>query len=157
MYAPGANIHRFAYEGRSFEYYSEDGFLSGEICYEESKGISSKGVWVMAKYFFLNDQEAYRTGIATFAGEQAMREIYLKAFEKALTHDDGLISVMNAFNRLGVKWSGEHRGSMTGIIRNEWGNTTANITDCSTNLHYMDGVLTLTFGAFFIIAVVKKD
>lgn len=146
MYAPGANIHRSAYEGRSFEYYSEDGFLSGEMADQECQGISSMGVLVQMKHFVLNDQESYRTGIATFANEQAMREIYLKPFEGAIADKGPLVSVMTSFNRLGVRWSSSVSGLMRGILVDEWHCQGSNITDCSTNLDYMDGVLGLLGG-----------
>jgi beta-glucosidase len=146
MYAPGTNIHRSNYEGRSFEYYSEDGYLSGEIGYEVTNGIASKGVLVQMKHFALNEQEDYRNGICTFANEQSIREIYLKSFEKPLANQGQLVSVMSSFNRLGVRWSGAHMGLMTGILSDEWNVTGSNITDCSTTRDYMDGVLGILSG-----------
>ena len=136
IYGPGANIHRTPYSGRNFEYYSEDGWLSGEICAVEVAAIQSKGVYVFTKHFALNDQEEGRYGISTWSNEQAIREVYLEGFEGSVR--GGGLGVMSSFNRIGVIWSGAHRGLMTGILRDEWGMKGAAITDCSVSAKYMD-------------------
>ena len=136
IYGPGANIHRTPYSGRNFEYYSEDGWLSGEICAVEVAAIQSKGIYVFTKHFALNDQEEGRYGISTWSNEQAIREIYLEGFEGSVR--GGGLGVMSSFNRIGVVWSGAHRGLMTGILRDEWGMKGAAITDCSVSAKYMD-------------------
>ena len=128
LYGPGANIHRTPYSGRNFEYYSEDGFLSGEMCGAEVKGLQEKGVDVVLKHFALNDCEQDRLGQAAWVGEQAAREVYLKAFQKALEESGGN-GVMTAYTRWGAIWSGGHRGLMTNIMRGEWGNQGMSITD----------------------------
>ena len=129
LYGPGANTHRTPYGGRNFEYYSEDGFLAGEMGGIEVKGIRSKGVDVVMKHFALNDCEQDRLGQAAWLTEQAAREIYLKAFQKALEENEGLGGVMTAYTRWGTTWSGMHQGLMTGILRGEWGNKAMSITD----------------------------
>ena len=136
IYGPGANIHRTPYSGRNFEYYSEDGWLSGEICAVEVAAIQSKGVYVFTKHFALNDQEEGRYGISTWSNEQAIREVYLEGFEGSVR--GGGLGVMSSFNRIGVVWAGAHRGLMTGILRDEWGMKGAAITDCSVSAKYMD-------------------
>ena len=136
LYGPGANIHRTAYSGRNFEYYSEDGWVSGEVAAIEVAAIRSKGVVVYCKHFALNDQEEGRYGISTWANEQAIRELYLEGFEGAVK--DGGGSVMSSFNRVGVVWSGANRNLMTGILRDEWGLDGGAITDCSVYAIYMD-------------------
>ena len=136
IYGPGANIHRTPYSGRNFEYYSEDGWLSGEICATEVAAIQSKGVYVFTKHFALNDQEEGRYGISTWSNEQAIREVYLEGFEGSVR--GGGLGVMSSFNRIGVVWAGAHRGLMTGILRDEWGMKGAAITDCSVSAKYMD-------------------
>ncbi len=136
IYGPGANIHRTPYSGRNFEYYSEDGWLSGELCEVEVNAIQSKGVYVFTKHFALNDQEEGRYGISTWSNEQAIREIYLEGFEGSVR--GGGLGVMSSFNRVGVVWAGAHRGLMTGILRDEWGMKGAAITDCSVSAKYMD-------------------
>ena len=136
IYAPGLNIHRSQYLGRHNEYYSEDGWLSGEIAASQVQGIRSKGVLAFAKHFALNDQEQGRYGISVWANEQSIREVYLEAFEGAIR--GGAMNVMTSFNRIGVVWSGAHYGLMTGILRNEWGMEGAAITDMSMNAKWMD-------------------
>ncbi len=119
IYAPGANIHRSLYSGRNWEYYSEDGLLSGKILCAEVKGMQSKGVMVMTKHFAFNDQERNRYGVATFFNEQSAREIYLRAFEIAVREGD-MNGVMSSFNRVGCTWAGAHKGLLTDVLRGEW-------------------------------------
>jgi len=137
IYGPGANIHRTPYSGRNFEYYSEDGWLAGQVAAVEVAAIQDRGVYVFTKHFALNDQEEGRYGIATWSNEQAIREVYLEGFEGSVAKGGGM-GVMSSFNRLGVTWSGAHRGLMTGILRDEWGMKGAAITDCSVMAAYMD-------------------
>ncbi len=120
LYAPGANIHRTAYEGRTFEYYSEDGFLSGKMLSSEVKGLQNRGLIVFTKHLVLNESETNRIGVSTWANEQSIREIYLKPFEYAVS-EGHMNGVMSSFNRLGCTWSGAHRGLLTEVLRNEWG------------------------------------
>ena len=119
-YSPGANIHRTPYSGRNFEYYSEDGFLTGKLAAAEVKGEISKGMITYIKHFVLNDQELNRTGVSTFANEQSLREIYLRGFEYAFT-EGKTNAVMGGFNRIGCTWTGAHKGLMTDLIVKEWG------------------------------------
>ena len=137
IYGPGANIHRTPYCGRNFEYYSEDGWLAGEVAAVEVAAIQDRGVYVFTKHFALNDQEEGRYGISTWSNEQAIRELYLEGFEGSVAKGGGM-GVMSSFNRLGVTWAGAHRGLMTGILRDEWGMKGAAITDCSMFALYMD-------------------
>ena len=138
LYGPGSNTHRTPYGGRNFEYYSEDGFLAGEMCGAEVMGTQDKGVDVVIKHFALNDCEQDRLGQAAWVGEQAAREIYLKAFQKALEESGGN-GVMTAYTRWGAFWSGSHKGLMTGIMRGEWGNMNMSITD-NVLVNYCNGV-----------------
>ena len=138
LYGPGANTHRTPYGGRNFEYYAEDGFLAGEIGGAEVQGIQDKGVDVVMKHFALNDCEQDRLGQAAWVGEQAAREIYLKAFQKPLEESGGN-GVMTAYTRWGTTWSGGHRGLMTGILRGEWGSKGMSITD-NVLVNYCNGV-----------------
>ena len=128
LYGPGANMHRMPYGGRNFEYYSEDGFLSGAICAAEVKGIQEKGVDVVIKHFALNDSEQDRIGLGVWVNEQAAREIYLKAYQAAF-EESGANGVMTAYTRWGAVWSGGVKGLMTNIMRKEWGNNGMSITD----------------------------
>jgi beta-glucosidase len=128
LYGPGANMHRMPYGGRNFEYYAEDGFLSGAICAAEVLGIQEKGVDVVIKHFALNDSEQDRIGLGVWVNEQAAREIYLKAYQAAF-EKSGANGVMTAYTRWGAVWSGGVKGLMTNIMRGEWGNNGMSITD----------------------------
>ncbi len=128
LYGPGANMHRMPYGGRNFEYYCEDGFLSGAMCAAEVKGIQEKGVDVVIKHFALNDSEQDRIGLGVWVNEQAAREIYLKAYQAAF-EESGANGVMTAYTRWGAVWSGGVKGLMTNIMRGEWGNNGMSITD----------------------------
>lgn len=140
-YAPGLNIHRAPFGGRNFEYYSEDAFLSGKMTAAIMKGAASKGVYTDIKHFALNDQETHRgiNGLVTWANEQSIREIYLKAFEIALktAKADGVkaMGVMSSFNRIGEVWTGGDYRLLTTILRGEWGFEGVVICDFNTNSH----------------------
>ena len=128
LYGPGNNIHRTPYGGRNFEYYSEDGFLSGMMSAYEVKAIQDKGVHVVMKHFALNDCEQDRIGLGVWVNEQAAREVYLKAFQ-APVEVGNANGVMIAYTRWGAVWSGGNYGLVTGILRNEWGCDGMVITD----------------------------
>lgn len=145
LYGPAMNIHRTAYAGRNFEYYSEDPYLSGAIAAAEVKGIQSKGTYVYIKHFALNDNETACRCISTWANEQAIREVYLKPFQMAVT-EGGAKNVMNAFARFGVQWSGAHYGLQTQVLRNEWGMTGFSLTDFSGNAAFASyGIMMKSF------------
>ena len=142
LYGPGNNIHRTPYGGRNFEYYSEDGFLSGKISQYEVAAIQAKGVDVVMKHSALNDCEQDRIGLGVWLGEQAAREIYLKAFQAPFEYGDAN-GVMMAYTRWGTQWSGANKGLVTGIMRNEWGSNGKSITDnvLTTYVNGVDGIL----------------
>lgn len=150
LYGPGANIHRTPYGGRNFEYYSEDGYLSGIMCAEAVRGIEEKGINTIIKHFALNDCEADRIGLGVWLNEQAAREIYLKAFQAAFEQSDAN-GVMAAYTRWGAVWSGAYDELMTNILREEWGNNGWSISDNvrTTMITFADGILagTTTFDA----------
>ena len=127
-YAPAVNIHRTPYAGRNFEYFSEDGYLSGEMAYEEVVGMQDRGVIAFIKHLALNDQETNRQGVSTFSNEQAIRELYLKAFEKSFTEGKAK-ATMGSFNRIGCTWSGAYAPLLKDVIRGEWGSTAIIDTD----------------------------
>lgn len=142
LYGPGNNIHRTPYGGRNFEYYSEDGFLSGMMSAYEVKAIQDKGVHVVMKHFALNDCEQDRIGLGVWLNEQAAREVYLKAFQ-APVEVGNANGVMIAYTRWGAVWSGGNYGLVTGILRNEWGCDGMVITDnvLTQYVNGPDGVL----------------
>ena len=127
-YAPGVDIHRSPYSGRNFEYFSEDGYLSGQLAGNEVKGAREKGVITYMKHFALNDQETNRYGGAMFANEQSIRELYLKGFEYTVTIGK-TNAAMAGMNRIGARWVGAHKGLMTNVLRDEWGFEGMVITD----------------------------
>ena len=132
MYAPAVNIHRTPYAGRNFEYYAEDGYLSGEMAASNIYAAREEGIIMLVKHFALNDQEHYRgeyfTGLFTWSNEQAMREIYLKPFEFAVKKGHTL-AIMSSFNRIGATWAGASHALLTDLLREEWGFQGMVITD----------------------------
>lgn len=138
-YAPGINTHRIPFGGRNFEYFSEDGYLSGQLSASEVAGAESKGTFVFMKHFALNEMETNRMGGATFTNEQAMREVYLKPFEMTV-RDGNASGAMAGMNRIGTRWVGSHRGLMTETLRNEWDFEGLVITDQASfpNFLYQD-------------------
>ncbi len=145
-YAPAMNIHRTAYAGRNFEYYSEDSYLSGKIGAATVKGAQSKGLITYIKHFALNDGEGVidetngikgsKDGMVTFSNEQAIREIYLPSFKEAV-EEGGANGVMNAFNRIGTTWCGHHKNLQQNVLRGEWGFKGCIITDNAGLPNYM--------------------
>ena len=151
LWAPGLNIHRSPLGGRNFEYYSEDGFLNGQMAAAVVKGGASKGIYFTLKHFAVNEQETHRsvTGLVTWINEQTLREVYLKGFEitvKVAKTDyiqkaDGsraeggavkAMGVMSSFNRIGTRWTGGDYRLLTKILKKEWGFYGIIISDFNT-------------------------
>lgn len=122
-YAPAMNIHRSAFTGRNFEYYSEDGVLSGHIASNTVNGMTAKGVYPYIKHFVLNDQETNRcTLLLTYSDEQVIRETYLKPFEMCVKNYDGKsLAVMSSFNFIGDRATGANPNLLNNVLRDEWG------------------------------------
>lgn len=120
-YAPAMNIHRSAFSGRTFEYFSEDSLLSGAMASNEIAGAKSKGVYSFMKHFALNDQETNRTNmVCTWANEQSIRETYLKPFEMSVK-EGGAQAVMSSFNYIGNTYAGADSALLQTVLRGEWG------------------------------------
>ena len=167
-YAPSLNTHRTAFGGRNFEYFSEDPFLAGKLAASEISGAADYGVFTYIKHFAMNEQEAFCRSwccgmhmdesldryqnpewmLMTWATEQTMREIYLKAFEIAIKEattdlhyldDQGseqvvedfrcANGVMTAFCCVGNTWSGGSHGLLQTVLRDEWGFEGTALTD----------------------------
>ena len=154
VYAPGVNIHRVPFGGRSAEYFSEDGFLSGVCAAYEVKGIQSKGVIAHVKHFAFNDQDTDRAGIGIWLNEQEAREIMLVPFEYALNINNentavqrgNAHAVMTAFSRIGCEWAGACPNMLFNVLHEEWNFDGFNITDMASSngaqfMTYMDGVM----------------
>ncbi len=120
-YAPAMNIHRTSFAGRNFEYYSEDGYLSGAMAANAVAGAKEHGVYSYMKHFALNDQEGNRNSmLCTWSNEQAIREIYLRPFEMCVK-DSGCEAVMSSFNYIGNRWAGGNKELLQTVLREEWG------------------------------------
>lgn len=145
-YAPGANLHRSPFGGRNFEYYSEDGYLSGMLAAAQITGCANKGVYCFMKHFALNDQETHRAinGLCTWANEQTIREVYFRPFEYAIkkcnadaeaagSKVSAFKGVMSSFNRIGSTWAGGDYRLLTTVLRGEWGFRGTVIADFNTN------------------------
>ena len=138
-YAPAMNIHRNAFSGRTFEYFSEDSLLSGVMASSEISGAKSKGVYSFMKHFALNDQETKRTEmLCTWTNEQAMREIYLKPFEMSVK-EGGAQAVMSSFNYIGNTYAGGNNVLLNTVLRDEWGFKGFVLTDYFGGYGYQNG------------------
>ena len=133
----GADLHRSAFSGRNWEYYSEDAFMTGAMLSAQSKGLQHRGIILFTKHFIMNDQERNRYGVTTWANEQTIRELHAKGIEMAVTSMQ-LNGIMSSFNRVGCVWSGRHEGLLTTLLRKEWGFTGAIETDAAVGIHMLD-------------------
>ena len=159
LYAPGMNIHRTPFSGRNFEYYSEDGLLSGKMGAAMVQGLSSQGVYSYIKHFALNDQESNRLSISVWANEQSIREVYLKPFELSVK-EGNTTAVMSSYSRLGNTWAGASKALLTDVLRNEWGFKGMVVTDSAMgNTSWMDINLALRAGGDMMLCLmgVKLD
>ena len=128
LYGWSCDTHRTPYSGRNFEYFSEDPYLGGRSCAEETLASVNKGVVMCTKHCAGNDQEEYRHGVPSWANEQTLREIYLRQFEKAIVEGKSN-GTMTGFNRLGMMWTGENEEFLKGFLENELGYMGINLTD----------------------------
>ena len=147
-YAPGVNIHRNPAGGRNYEYYSEDPIISGTMASAVITGCYSEGLIVTIKHFVMNDQESHREGVFTWADEQTMREIYLKAFEIPIK-ESPCYGVMSAFNRIGTNWCGGSSALLNDLLRGEWGFDGFVVSDYSwnfTGIGYMSPIIAVYNG-----------
>ena len=159
LYAPGMNIHRTPFSGRNFEYYSEDGLLSGKMGAAMVQGVDSQGVYTYIKHFALNDQESNRLSISVWANEQSIREIYLKPFELSVK-EGGTTVVMSSYSRLGNTWAGASKALLTDVLRNKWGFHGMVVTDSAMgNTNWMDVNLAIRAGGDMMLYLmsVKLD
>jgi beta-glucosidase len=118
VYAPAMNMHRSPFGGRDFEYYSEDGYISGKMGASAVSGIQSTGTSVFIKHCAMNDGDTNRGGNTCWADEQAIREIYMRPYEISIK--EGLANgVMGSLNRIGMSWF--HYGMYVTMMRDEWG------------------------------------
>lgn len=128
LYGPAVNIHRNVLNGRNFEYYSEDPYISGIMCAYTVYGCKENGVYCWIKHFALNENETGRTHMYQFCTEQALREIYLRPYEIAVK-EGGANAIMTAYGRVGTVRASGSSALNTAVLRGEWGFKGAVITD----------------------------
>ncbi|MBQ7243946.1 MAG: glycoside hydrolase family 3 protein [Bacilli bacterium] len=128
LYGPCSNVHRSPYGGRTFEYYSEDPILIGDIISPVIKGLQSHGCYVYNKHFAFNDQETNRSGVSTWMNEQTARENYLEAFRRAIAQADSMC-VMTSMNRHGVVCGYANKTLTVDYLRTEIGMKGIAVTD----------------------------
>ena len=129
-YAPGMNTHRTAFGARNYEYFSEDGVLSGNMGAKAVEGARKYGVYSYIKHFAMYEGNAKMVSVWT--NEQAIREIYLKPFEISVKQG-GANAVMVSWSFLGDKWTGESSNLMKTVLRDEWGFRGMALTDFFRN------------------------
>lgn len=134
LLGPGMNIHRNPLNGRNFEYFSEDPYLTGTIAAAELEGLHSVGVTGTLKHFCGNNQETNRHFLDSAVSERALREIYLKGFEIAVKKGKAE-SIMTTYGSVNGLWTAGNYDLNTTILRNEWGFEGFTMTDWWANIN----------------------
>lgn len=156
-YGPALNIHRTAFSGRNYEYFSEDTTLSAKLVAEEIKAAQEKGVICYAKHFALNDQETHRwDNLCTYSNEQAIRETYLRVFEAGVK-EGGATGIMSSYNCIGPVWAGICEELLTDVLRGEWGFQGNVVTDYNGNQSPMDADVQIRVGGDSQLATAEAD
>ena len=139
-YGPAMNMHRSAFSGRNFEYYSEDPVLSGLFASEQVNAAAKYGVYAYIKHFAANDQETNRCAfLMTYMTEQTFREYCLKPFElvvKNFDFDNGVLGMMASYNFLGTVPVSSSYELLTTVLRDEWGFIGTVISDYNGSYGY---------------------
>ncbi len=152
-YAPGVNLHRSAFGGRNYEYFSEDPVLSGILGAKVAEGSLDAGVYVFVKHMVGYDQETLRDSIYCWMTEQNLRETYLRPFKIILdkvshikmTIDgeeqviNGTVGIMTSYGRIGAVWAGGSQALLRSMLREEWGYNGAILSDYSDHMDFMNG------------------
>ena len=128
LLGPGMNIHRHPLNGRNFEYFSEDPYLTGAMAAAELRGLHESGAEGTIKHFCGNNQETNRHFLDSVVSERALREIYLKGFEIAVKQGGGR-SIMTTYGKVNGLWTAGNYDLNTTILRGDWGFTGFTMTD----------------------------
>jgi beta-glucosidase len=120
LLAPTVNIHRSPLNGRNFESFSEDPYLSARLAVAYITGVQSQGIGTAVKHYVCNDSEFQRNSISSEVGERALREIYLPAFQAAVQEANAW-TVMASYNKVNGTFASENAYTITQILRKEWG------------------------------------
>ena len=139
LLGPGINIHRHPLNGRNFEYFSEDPFLTGKMAAAICRGIAKSGNTAVIKHFIANSQETCRHSVNAVVSERATREIYAKAFEIAVK-EGNVLSIMTSYNPINGIWSASNFDLNTQLLRNEWGYKGFVMTDWWAMMNHDGGV-----------------
>lgn len=135
---PGINIHRSPLNGRNFEYFSEDPYLTGKMAVAISKGLSRAGVYCTIKHYMANSQEWYRHTNDSILSERAGREIYARPFEIAVK-EGGVKAIMTAYNSVNGYHAASNYDMTKVLLRDEWGYDGFVMTDWWAHITHLDG------------------
>ncbi|MCR4901411.1 MAG: glycoside hydrolase family 3 C-terminal domain-containing protein [Butyrivibrio sp.] len=122
LLGPGINIHRNPLNGRNFEYFSEDPFLTGKMAVAQLEGMHKAGTTGVIKHFACNNQEEKRHDVESVVSQRALREIYLRAFEIAVKEGKASM-IMSSYNPVNGFWTASNYDLLTTILRKQWGYT----------------------------------
>ena len=139
LLGPGLNVKRSPLCGRSFEYFSEDPYLSGKMAAAYVRGIQENGVAACPKHFAVNSQELRRMASNSVLDERTLRELYLTAFE-IVVKEAHPKSIMSAYNKVNDIYANENHHLLVDILRNEWGFDGAVVTDWGGSNDHVEGV-----------------
>ena len=139
LLGPGLNVKRSPLCGRSFEYFSEDPYLSGKMAAAYVRGIQENGIAACPKHFAVNSQELRRMASNSVLDERTLRELYLTAFE-IVVKEAHPKSIMSAYNKVNDTYANENHHLLVEILRKEWGFDGAVITDWGGSNDHVEGV-----------------
>ena len=139
LLGPGLNVKRSPLCGRSFEYFSEDPYLSGKMAAAYVRGIQENGIAACPKHFAVNSQELRRMASDSILDERTLRELYLTAFE-IVVKEAHPKSIMSAYNKVNDIYANENHHLLVDILRKEWGFDGAVVTDWGGSNDHVEGV-----------------
>ena len=139
LLGPGLNVKRSPLCGRSFEYFSEDPYLSGKMAAAYVRGIQENGIAACPKHFAVNSQELRRMASNSVLDERTLRELYLTAFE-IVVKEAHPKSIMSAYNKVNDVYANENHHLLVEILRNKWGFDGAVVTDWGGSNDHVEGV-----------------